>query len=182
MFLTLSANAGSQPTGALHIIGQPIPGIAYYTFQPSRISVLITLTFAIVEISGVGVSQIPSANTIHSQGFTDNRFNDLPATMLTGQSSHAQPVGKHNLKPFVCITFGKKIHALLHLLNYLTLGIHTGVNAAGSRSSPRHGDGHLHGDHVSPAATHASQVRKPAHYQRATTSNTQPTCTCYPLR
>ncbi|PWA43511.1 mitogen-activated protein kinase [Artemisia annua] len=104
---------GSQPTGDLHITGPTIPG--------------------------VGVSQIPSANTIHSQGFTDNRFNDLPATMLTGQSSHAQPV-------------------------------------AGSRSSPCHGDGHLHGDHVSPAATHASQVRMPAHSTSGPTSATPNQC------
>ena len=45
-----------------------------------------------------------------------------------------------------------------------TVGIEAGAMAMGSRtSSPCRGGGHLHSDHVSPAATHAPHVRTPAH-------------------
>ena len=92
MFLTLAANAGSQPTGALHIIGQPI-----------------TLTFTVVEISTVGVAQIPSVSTTHSQGFSNNRYDDVAPMILNGESLHAASVGKHNVTPFVCLIFQKNL-------------------------------------------------------------------------
>ncbi|PWA45590.1 serine/threonine-protein kinase CTR1 [Artemisia annua] len=101
----------SQPSADVGITGSIFPCIAYYIFQASYILLLITSTFAIVGISDVGISQIPPANTTHSQGFSDNRLIDLPPLMFGPQSSRAAALDYFGIFCRVCSAlFSRHLH------------------------------------------------------------------------